>query len=311
MKQYKQNNVYIIECDPSELRIALKSKRKKNLTEKTYTNANFFANYNEGSVKFTLPVGHLVCDFESDLAPVKKYCAERGKFQGNKYCFDSGGWSYMNQFYGKAVSTFVIQNGVPKVLDLVHTDFSYDYAVTGVPVIRNGKDVKFKTYVTGQGWDGSTLYATKHIFVGLKPNSNTIYVMGWKSSTGNLIYSGEAYKKFSAMGFSELVKLDGGGSYMMKYKGTTIDSTSENRMDNAFIIIEEKKVESGDTKTDTAANPFPKPERVLVRYNTGSDVKWVQTQLKKAGYDVAVDGSFGPASERAYQDFCNKQLEKL
>lgn len=308
MKEYKQNNVYIIECSPAEFRIALKSKRKKDLAEKTYTNANFFGNYNEDSVKFTLPVGHLVCDFESDLVPVKKYCAERGKFNGNKYCFDCGSFSYMNQFYGKAVSTFVIQNGVPKVLDLVHTDFSYDYAVTGVPVIRKGQDVKFKTYVTGQGWDGSTLYATKHIFVGLKPNSNTIYVMGWKSSTSNLIYSGEAYKKFSAMGFSELIKLDGGGSYMMKYKGTTIDSTLENRMDNAFIIIEEKNTVSNNTNT---SNPYPKPERVLVRYNTGNDVKWVQTQLKKAGYSLTVDGSFGPASEKAYQDFCTKQLEKL
>ena len=309
MKQYKQNNVNIIECNPDEFRIALKSKRKKDLAEKTYTNANFFGNYNEGKVKFTLPVGHLVCDFESDLAPVKKYCAERGKFNGNKYCFDCGSFSYMNQFYGKAVSTFVIQNGVPKVLDLVHTDLSYDYAVTGVPVIRNGKDVKFKTYVVGQGWDGSTLYATKHIFVGLKASSNKIYVMGWKSSTGNLIYSGEAYRKFSAMGFTELIKLDGGGSYMMKYNGKTIDSTAENRMDNAYIIIEEKKIVSNNPNNDT--NSYPKPERVLVRYNTGNDVKWVQSQLRKAGYDVAVDGSFGPASEKAYQDFCNKQLEKL
>ena len=309
MKQYKQNNVNIIECNPDEFRIALKSKRKKDLAEKTYTNANFFGNYNEGKVKFTLPVGHLVCDFESDLAPVKKYCAERGKFNGNKYCFDCGSFSYMNQFYGKAVSTFVIQNGVPKVLDLVHTDLSYDYAVTGVPVIRNGKDVKFKTYVVGQGWDGSTLYATKHIFVGLKSGSNKIYVMGWKSSTSNLIYSGEAYKKFSAMGFTELIKLDGGGSYMMKYNGKTIDSTAENRMDNAYIIIEEKKTVSNSPNINT--NSYPKPERVLVRYNTGNDVKWVQSQLRKAGYDVAVDGSFGPASEKAYQDFCNKQLEKL
>ena len=309
MKQYKQNNVNIIECNPDEFRIVLKSKRKKDLAEKTYTNANFFGNYNEGKVKFTLPVGHLVCDFESDLAPVKKYCAERGKFNGNKYCFDCGSFSYMNQFYGKAVSTFVIQNGVPKVLDLVHTDLSYDYAVTGVPVIRNGKDVKFKTYVVGQGWDGSTLYDTKHIFVGLKPGSNKIYVMGWKSSDGNLIYRGEAYKKLSAMGFTELIKLDGGGSYMMKYNGKTIDSTAENRMDNAYIIIEEKKTVSNSPNIN--ANSYPKPERVLVRYNTGNDVKWVQSQLRKAGYDVAVDGSFGPASEKAYQDFCNKQLEKL
>ena len=306
MKQYKQNNVYIIECEPSEFRIALKSKRKKDLTEKTYTNANFFGNYGEGGVKFTLPVGHLVCDFESELAPVKKYCTERGKFNGNKYCFDSGSFNYMNQLYGKAVSTFVIQNGVPKVLDLTHIDLSYNYGVSGVPVIRNGQDVKFKTYVVGQGWDSSTLYATKHIFVGLKANSNKIYVMGWKSSTGNLIYSGEAYKKFRPMGFTDLIKLDGGGSYMMKYNGTTIDSTLENRMDNAFIIIEEK-----NNVSNTNTNSYTKPTRVLTKYNKGEDVKWVQAQLKKAGYNISVDGVFGPASEQAYQDFCNKQLEKL
>lgn len=302
MKQYKQNNVYIIECSPSEFSIVLKSKRKKDLVEKTYVNANFFGNYNEGTVKFTLPAGHLVCDYDCDISVVKKYCDDRGKFQGNKYCFDSGAWSYMNQFYGKAVSTFVIQNGVPKVLDLVHTDFSYDYAVTGVPVIRNGQDVKFKTYVVGQGWDASTLYATKHILVGLKADSNTIYVMGWKSSTGNLIYSAEAYKKFSAMGFVELIKLDGGGSYIMKYNGAVLDSTSENRMDNAYIVINDK---------EQAPAEYPKPNRVLTRYNTGEDVKWVQSKLKKAGYTLSIDGSFGPASEKAYQDYCNKQLEKL
>lgn len=302
MKQYKQNNVYIIECSPAEFSIKLKSKRKKDLSEKTYTNANFFGNFNEGSVKFTLPAGHLVCDFDSDLAPVKKYCGERGKFQGNKYCFDCGNFNYMNPFYSKAVSTFVIQNGVPKVLDLVHTDFSYDYAVTGVPVIRNGQDVKFKTYVVGQGWDASTLYATKHIFIGLKPNSSTIYVMGWKSSTSNLIYSAEAYKKFSAMGFTELIKLDGGGSYIMKYKGATIDSTTENRMDNAYIVLEDE---------GKVNNDYPKPTRVLTRYNTGEDVKWVQIKLKKAGYVLDIDGSFGPTTEKYYQDYCNKQLEKL
>lgn len=306
MKRYKQNNVNIIECTPEEFRIVLKSKRKKDLPEKTYVNANFFANYDEGKIKFTLPVGHLVCDFDCDLVPVKKYCNERGKFKGNKYCFDSGAWRYMNQFYGKSVSTFVIQNGVPKVFDLIHADFSYDYAVTGVPIIRNGQDVKFKSYVVGQGWDGSTLYATKHIFIGLKPNNNHIFVMGWKSSTGNLIYSGEAYKKFNAMGFSEVVKLDGGGSYIMKYNGTTVDSTLENRMDNAFIIIEDKS-----NMGDTSDNTYLKPNRVLNKYDKGQDVKWVQAKLNKTGYNILVDGIFGPASEKAYQDFCNKQLEKL
>lgn len=303
-KYYKQNNVHIIECSPDEFSIVLKNDRKKNLIEKTYVNANFFAGYKENKEYFTLPVGHLVCDFDSNSEVVKKYCKERGKFDGDKFCFDSGSFSYMNQFYGKAVSTFVIKNGKPQVIDLVHADLTYDYAVSGVPIIRNGQDVKFYTYVVGQGWDATTLYATKHIFLGLKPNSDTIYIMGWKSSKSNMIYSAEAYKKFSSMGFSEVIKLDGGGSYMMKYNGTTIDSTTENRVDNAYIIIKESN------KTTQGDNPYSKPTRTLQRNNIGDDVKWIQTQLKRAGYSVDVDGSFGPTTQKYFQEYAVNKLEK-
>lgn len=307
MKCYKRSNVNIIECSPDEFSIVLKSEHKKNLKESTYTNANFFGNFSEKGQKFTLPVGHLVCDFDSSSVLCKKYCAERGKFNGNKFCFDSGSFKYMNPMYGKFVSTFVIQNGEAKVLDLSHVNFDYSYAVAGVPVIRNGKDVKFKTYVVNQGWNGSTLYATKHIFLGLKPGNKNIFIMGWKSSKANLIYSGEAYKKFSAMGFSEVIKLDGGGSYIMKYKGATIDSTLENRMDNAYIIVKEKTNVSIPTNTTA----YSKPTHVLYKNDKGNDVKWVQEKLKKVGYNLEVDGSFGPASYWAFQDFCIKQLEKL
>lgn len=302
-KYYKQNNVHIIECTPEEFSIVLKNNRKKNLTEKTYVNANFFAGYYENKEYFTLPVAHLVCDFDSNNQYVKKYCKERGKFNGDKFCFDSGSFSYMNQFYGKAVSTFVVKNGKPQVIDLIHADLTYDYAVSGVPIIRNGQDVKFYTYVVGQGWDATTLYATKHIFLGLKPNSDAIYIMGWKSSKSNMIYSAEAYKKFSAMGFSEVIKLDGGGSYMMKYDGTTIDSTTENRVDNAYIIIKESVKTQGD-------NPYSKPTRTLQKNNSGNDVKWIQTQLKSAGYSIDIDGSFGPTTQKYFQEYAVNKLEK-
>ena len=306
MKYYKQNNVNIIECSPDELSIVMKTQYKKNLKDSTYTNGNFFAKFKEKGQLFTLPVGHLVCDIDGINAPCKYECQQRGKFQGNKYCFDSGNFSYNNPLYKKAVSTFVIQNGVAKILDLTHVDFSYQYAVTGVPIMRNGKDVKFATYVRGQGWDASTLYATKHIFVGLKKNSSNIFIMGWKSSTGNMISSGEAYRKFSAMGFYDVIKLDGGGSYHMKYKGATVDTMTENRMDNAYLIIKGKPTVNNNTTTTNT-----KPTRTLYKNDKGNDIKWVQEKLKKTGYNLEVDGSFGPASYWAFQDFCIKQLEKL
>lgn len=305
MKYYKQNNVNIIECSPDELSIVMKTQYKKNLTEATYTNGNFFSKIKEQGQTFTLPVGHLVCDADNIASWCKYECQQRGKFQGNKFCFDSSTFNYNNPFYQKTVSTFVIQNGVAKILDLRHVDFSYQYAVAGVPIMRNGQDVKFATYVRNQGWDASTLYATKHIFVGLKKNNSNIFIMGWKTSTGNMITSAEAYRKFSAMGFYDVIKLDGGGSYHMKYKGATIDTMVENRMDNAYLIIKEKSTVNNNTTT------YTKPTRTLQKNDKGNDVKWVQEKLKKAGYNLAVDGSFGPASQKAFQDYCIKQLEKL
>ena len=43
----------------------------------------------------------------------------------------------------------------------------------------------------------------------------------------------------------------------------------------------------------------------------GTDIKWVQTQLKKAGYDITIDGSFGPTTQKLYQDFALKSLEEF
>ena len=57
------------------------------------------------------------------------------------------------------------------------------------------------------------------------------------------------------------------------------------------------------------ANPYPVPTQTIkyVKGNTtmkGDDVKWVQWELREAGYDIEIDGSFGPLSDealRAYQ----------
>ena len=54
-------------------------------------------------------------------------------------------------------------------------------------------------------------------------------------------------------------------------------------------------------------NPYPVPTRT-VKYvgapvMTGDDVKWVQWELREAGYDIAIDGKFGPESGRALRAF--------
>lgn len=53
-------------------------------------------------------------------------------------------------------------------------------------------------------------------------------------------------------------------------------------------------------------NPYPMPCRTI-KYTkptmTGDDVKWVQWRLVKDGYDIEVDGRFGPKSNRALLAF--------
>ena len=253
MRYYVENNIHTIECSVDEFSIVLENKKKKNIDRPTYVNANFFGKYEEGGEKFTLAAGNLVADYNTDSQYVKKYGVERGKFIGNKFYFDANKWDYDNQFYQKTVSTFIVENGKARIEDIADLQDSFSYAVAGIPVIRNGADVKWYTYVVGQGWNSGAVYATKHIFLGLKSGSDKIYIMGYKTTTSNMIYSAEMFKKLSALGYTDVIKLDGGGSYHFKYDGKVKDTMSENRQINAIIVVTPKENESNEgesTKED-------------------------------------------------------------
>ena len=49
--------------------------------------------------------------------------------------------------------------------------------------------------------------------------------------------------------------------------------------------------------------PYPVPTRALHKGDKGEDVKWMQWHLNWNGYNLAIDGSFGPASDKALRDF--------
>ena len=310
MKYYVSNGVKIIECAPSEFKLVMMNRPKKNLGKSTYVNANFFASGRQNGERYTVPVNFLVCDYEASGNEEKELNNIRGRFIGNKYYYDSyppsGG---VPQFCGKALTTFYIENGKPAISDITAVRQTMTYATSGIPVMLNGKDVIWKTYVHPQGWTGGELYGTYHIFLGLKRGSNTIYLMSWKSNSSNLISSGEGFKKFSTMGFSDVIKLDGGGSEIMKYQGSIKHATGENRQINCIIeVCAQSTPSSGKNPTSSSGNstggaqetkkknPYPVPTRVIKKGCSGNDVRWVQFQLNNAGFTCAIDGSFGPKS---------------
>ena len=228
------------------------NEKKKNVDKKTYTNANYFGNYSEQGESFTLPAGHLVADYESESKWERHYCEERGKFIDNKFYFDAGKWSGDKQFYGKSLTSLIIEDGKAKIEEIKNIKDSYQYAVSGIPVIRNGKDVKFYVDVKGQGYTGGELYSTKHIFVGLKQNDENIYIMGYKTTTSNLVYSAEMFKKLSALGYYDVIKLDGGGSYHFEVDGKVKDTMSENRRISAVIYINDVSEDQDNVPSDWA-----------------------------------------------------------
>jgi len=208
-------NGYTIER-VSDFSIIYWDKSKKKGTASSYINGGFFAPYKENNLSFTLPVGNLVCDVtgESTLKwAVRKYWEpyiQNGKFRyGTK---DNAS----QQFKGKAVTTFVIPHtGRPYVKEMTAPPSTARYAISGIPVIRDGADVSYNNFVKPQGWDASPFYATNRNFIGLKGTS--IYIVSGKSKTSNFVASSEVYNAVKDFGFSDLIALDGGTSYYHKY----------------------------------------------------------------------------------------------
>lgn len=283
--------MHIVEVPVSDFRITMVDCKKRSAADRNYCNAGYFGVFKGSNGNFTLPVGHLVCDFDAP-AETKKYCSERGKFNGKKYTFNATSFFYANQFYGKALSTLMISGGKAKIAEIKDPS-GYDYAITGVPIMRGGNDVKFATDVKNQGWDGSVLYGTWHIFAGLKSDASKVYMIGMKTCTSNMVTSAEAYQKFKALGFIDVIKLDGGGSFVLNIYDKFITGTSENRRINTII-----------TFCAPDKNPYPVPTvAVQFRSKNKNDVKWVQWQLNSLGFTCDVDGSFGPTTRNQVKAF--------
>lgn len=85
------------------------------------------------------------------------------------------------------------------------------------PVIRIGVDVSYTNVVVPQGWDNSCMYATYRHFLGIK--NNEIWIITEATMTSNYISTSEIYNKIKSGGFTDVICLDGGGSYVIAESG--------------------------------------------------------------------------------------------
>lgn len=297
MKYYTKNNVHIAEVPVSQFKITIVDKEKKNLGKTNFCNAGFFTSVAANGTKYTFPVNHIVADYEATSAALKSHLSRFNPITNGKVRFDTSSQPASSQFGQKAISTLVVQGSVASISELSTIPANATYATSGITIMRNGNDVSWVNFVKPQGWNGNELYATWHNFIGLKEEkASTIYVIAWKSTTANMISSAEAYKKFKALGFRDVIKLDGGGSFIFNV-GNTTKQTTENRRINSII-------EFGPAATALKC-PYLEPTVTLkkgVKNTTG--VKWLQWHLNQKGFPCSIDGSFGPATDalvRQYQ----------
>ena len=218
-------------CRADDFSIEYCDRKKKNIPEDRYINGGFFGNYKSASGSlFTLPVGNLVCDIGGVDPAAEQYI--KPYISGGKLRIGCDN-NASAQYHGRKVSTLVkTRSGKVYVADLSAPPSDAIYAISGVPTVRGGDDVDYYNYVKAQGWDESCMYATYRNWLGIRDGE--IWVISGKTSTRNYIYGMEFWRKIRGEGFSDIICLDGGGSYMRKTAAGKY-ATVENRRINNYI----------------------------------------------------------------------------
>ena len=275
MSYTKRGGAHIVEVPVKDFAVRLVDKAKKTAYSGNYCNAGFFGNYNEGRDKFTLPVGHTAATMETDNKWVNHYCAQRGKVSGGKLVYAEP---------GRTETTLFVRGNLADMGEVSAPPEGCAYAIAGVPVLRQGKAVSWAE-ARAQGWEASSLYATWHIFAGYGKDRSKVTVVTLKTTTGNLISSGEGAKKLLALGLREAIKLDGGGSTILRAGGKTPVCTAGNRRICTVLTF--------------GGNPYAAPTKTLAKGNRGEGVRWLQWELTDRGFACNLDGSFGPGTKEA------------
>ncbi|MCL2519169.1 MAG: N-acetylmuramoyl-L-alanine amidase [Oscillospiraceae bacterium] len=206
---------------------------KLNQPYPNYINAGFWGTFDEG---ITLPGANLCADIDfTKLHRLQKYYLEKvtknGKLVFN--CMDN----FVKQFKGKNVSTLVIpETGKPYIKAFNGFGGAVKYGISGMPVIIGGKDASWTNDVLPQGWDSSPVYATYRNFAGIRDGE--VWIIFGASKTANHISTSETFNALKGEGFSDVIALDGGGSFVVKENGKITAATTGDRRINNILTWE-------------------------------------------------------------------------
>lgn len=224
------SRLHMVKIPIERFRLLMWDKAKKTTVIEDYYNAGYFATYEEDGIRFTLPVANLMADIGDLGEPSLKYLKEWGRVENGKISCDTRR-NASNQFKDKLVSTLIVTGDRAYIDRVNQLPADTRYAVSGIPVIRNGQDVSYSKEVVAEGWDASPLYATWHGMLAVD-GSDSIYYLAWQSTKSNLITSCEAWNAFKGYGFTDMILLDGGGSFVLDHNGKNVAVTGGNRQIN-------------------------------------------------------------------------------
>lgn len=117
-----------------------------------------------------------------------------------------------------------------------------------------------------------------------------VYVMGWQSRTVNLLDSGEAARVFLGLGFTDVLKLDGGGSYYQSRDGA-VSKTAENRRINSVLRWTVREEEPEPELTEEQAWFDRMMEDWMARKAKEPASQWAQAGLEQAKAKGITDGT--------------------
>ena len=171
-----------------------------------YFNLGYFAQGADGA---TVPVGNLVID--GTIVTDAKNQAE-----------------WLNTARHK-LTTLVVHNDNSAgfvVADDMMTVPAVKYAVSGIPIIRNGYKISMEE-IKAEGYFGNECYWTWHGFLGVR-DGRLVYVAA-ETDFDMMVYLMEA------LGIKDAIKVDGGGSFILRNGGFEAATPENRRIHNVGV----------------------------------------------------------------------------
>ena len=234
---YTLNGFKIAEFSPEGFKLVWHDKTKAKFDSKTCFNMGFFTLYKEKGSFFTIPIGNVCLDDTGIEELPKGYILDwtngigvrKGKIILN--CRQNA----VKRFSQKDVSTLVIDsdNNVG-IFEIRRVPIMCKYAVSGVPVIRNGSAVDYEAFVKTQGWTDYEVRSAYRNFIGIR--SGRMFLISGETKTTNYISTNEMAKKLEELKLDDLLGFDGGGSYFCTIDNERIADNDNCLVNNVGVI---------------------------------------------------------------------------